>query len=215
MKVHFKLILRHKWIMLFVPVLIGFYLQNAANGYYADLYAGDIYVIQKYIISNFHLIVSILSVWWGIVFFSEFIGEQGNELLYMCFKPKQMIKSQIFIEVVYIFCFLVYFLCIRKTYELPFSVFFVVAAECLFMNGLSFFLLQWTRSSSVALAGVILYCVFLLKFDYMDLFKFISVFAKYEEILQNFREILLSNTAVAFAFHVAGGIGAEKRKVYF
>lgn len=38
MKVHFKLILRHKWIMLFVPVLIGFYLQNAANGYYADLY---------------------------------------------------------------------------------------------------------------------------------------------------------------------------------
>lgn len=135
--------------------------------------------------------------------------------IYMCFKPKQMIKSQIFIEVVYIFCFLVYFLCIRKTYELPFSVFFVVAAECLFMNGLSFFLLQWTRSSSVALAGVILYCVFLLKFDYMDLFKFISVFAKYEEILQNFREILLSNTAVAFAFHVAGGIGAEKRKVYF
>ena len=113
MKAYLKLLLRHRWVLAFAPVIGGFLALGYISSYYNNLYAGDYETIRAYIVPNFHLIVSLLSVWWTVIFFSQFTTEQGNELIYMSFRTSSVIKCQLLMEALYAILVFLYFLAVR------------------------------------------------------------------------------------------------------
>ncbi|MCI8793482.1 MAG: hypothetical protein HFG38_11945 [Eubacterium sp.] len=215
MRAYLKLVMRHKWISAYLPIIIGFCILSFSSSYYCDLYAGDFDTIHLYIIPNFHMLVSMMSVWWTILFYSGFVSEQGNELLFLRFKPNRLMGCQIFLEVLYVILVFFYFFFVRDTYQLPVSFFYLLAAESFLMNGVAFLLIHLTRSISLSLGSVALYCVFLLKFDQMDMFGIISIFPNPQDILETPVHWLLIDMAAAMACHVMGRICFQYRKVYF
>ena len=215
MKAYLKLILRHKWILVFLPIIIGFCVLSVSSNYYCNLYTGDFDTIHLYIIPNFHLIVSMMSIWWTILFFSGVISEQGNELIFLCVKANCVLGCQLFLEVLYVISFSLYFFIMCDSYQLSVTLFFLLAAESFFMNGLAFLLIQLTRNISLALGSVAVYCIFLLKFDEMDILGKISIFPNPQDILQAPIHWLLIDIGIAIACHVMGIICFQKRKVYF
>ena len=215
MKAYLKLILRHKWILVFLPFIIGFCILSFSSSYYCNLYVGDYDTIHLYLIPNFHLIVSMMSIWWTILFFSGFISEQGNELIFLCFKANRVMGCQLFLEVLYVIIISLYFLIVSDSYQLPVTLLFLLAAESFLMNGLAFFLIQLTRNISLALGSVAVYCIFIIKFDQMNLLGKISIFPNPQDILQTPIRWLLTDIGIAIACHVMGIICFQKRKVYF
>lgn len=215
MKSYLKLLLRHKWILAFFSVIIGFCVLSFSCNYYCNLYAGDWDTIHFYMLPNFHLIVSVMSIWWTVLFFSGFISEPGNELIFLGFNTNCVIGFQLFLEMLYMISVSLYFFMERDLYQLPVSLLYFLMAESFFMNGIAFLLIQLTRNISLALGGVVVYCVFLLKFDQMDILGKISIFADSQEILQISVRKLLIDLGLAIAFHVIGEICFRKRKVYF
>ena len=215
MKAYLKLLLRHRWFLAFAPVIGGFLALGYISSYYNNLYAGDFEAIRAYIVPNFHLIVSLLSVWWTVIFFSQFTTEQGNELIYMSFRTSSVIKCQLLMEALYAILVFLYFLAVRNLYHLPFALCYFLAAESFFMGGLAFFLIQLTKNISLSLVGVAVYCVFLLKFDSGHILSKFSIFPEGEALLPFPVRRLAVEVGIAAVFYILGGVCFRKRKVYF
>ena len=215
MKDYLMFLIRHKGIVLFLPVIAAFFLLGILNHYYINLYPGDYETIKMYVIPNFHLIISLMSSWWIILLFSEFISERGNEVFYLYSSIKSVMGCVIFLEMLYITLMSLYFVLFCN--ELGLSIFFVIllSGESLFISGLSFFIIQLTKNTSIALGMVSVYCVYLLKFDPMNVMGCISIFPLNNTFGKDSLYQIFIDLGFATIFYLVGGICYKKRKVYY
>lgn len=212
---YIKLLVRHKSLVLFLPVIAGFSLLTLLNFYYRKLYYGDLEMIKSYIVPNFHLIVSLMSSWWLLLVYSEFISEKGNEVFYMYFSLKSMIGCQLLLQAVYAALVGIYFsLCYNKFGLSPFFLFLLIG-ESLFVSGITFLLIQLTKNTSVSIGVVAIYCIYLIKFDEINALEKVSIFTKEDAFSNANVKQLLIDLGFAFAFYIIGVVCYKRRKVYY
>lgn len=215
MKGYLKLLIRHRCIAFFVPIIAGFLLLIFLGYYYRNLYVNDIETIKRYVIPDFHLIISLMSGWWPILLFSEFVSEQGNEVFYLYFPMGSIVKCQLFLEMIYNFLVIGYFIMIRTDFSFsPIFLLFLIG-ENFFVSGMVFFLVQLTKNTSIVLGVISVYCVYLLKFDQINVMGAISIFPENDMFTQSSLRQLLVAFGFALVFYIVGGICYKKRKVYY
>ncbi len=157
----------------------------------------------------------VLAGWWPILFYSSFIDRPGNELFFLYFPARREALCPLGIEAAYLAAVSLYFLAIRGIYELPLSFLGVLAGEIFFISGLVFFLIQLTRSTGIALGMSVIYCVYLTKFDRLEIFQFLSIFSETAAWSEDVAGKLGGALCFGAAFHIAGFAILKKRRVFF
>ena len=215
MKEYFMLLLRHKGADAAMPVILGYALLSLANCRYGVMYAGEPELIRAFVAENFQLVGAVLAGWWPILFYSSFIDRPGNELFFLYFPARREALCPLGIEAAYLAAVSLYFLAIRGIYELPLSFLGVLAGEIFFINGLVFFLIQLTRNTGIALGASVIYCVYLIKFDRLEIFQFLSIFSGTASWSEDAAGKLGGALGFGAAFHIAGFAILKKRRVFF
>lgn len=212
---YLKLLARIRWKAFFLPILAGFIFLTCSSYYTKNLYDGDMETIRMYVVPNFHLIISLLSAWWGILAASNYVSEKGNEVLYMYFNTKSLITCQFSMEAVYILLFTAFFLLLQKDFGFTFFMLALLIGESMFLSGLAFGIIHLTKNTSIALGVIAFYCIYLLKFDSLHVLQGISIFYDLGESASVSCKPLVIDFGFAALFHVMGVIFFKIRKVYF
>lgn len=212
---YLKLVIKYKMIALFIPIIVAFSLLTLSCLYYRNLYSNDIESIKMYVVPDFHLIISLMSVWWLILLFSNIISEKGNEVFYLYVQMNSVIKCIFLFEVIYSSLVCCYFLIVKDVFMLDFSLLILLVGEILFMNGIAFLVMQITKNTSIGLVISVVYCIYILKFDKFNVFDMISVFCLGDvSITAAIRQFII-DFGIATILHIAGAFLYKKWKVYY
>lgn len=210
---YLRILLKARWKAFFIPVIVALLFLICFSYYIRYLYIEDIETVKMYVAPDFHLVISLLSAWWGILTATEYVSVKGNEVLYMYFSLKSVMICQLIMEIVYIVGVTVFFLLTGKDFGFTNDMLALLIGESIFISGLAFGITQLTKNTSIALCIVVFYCVYLLKFDFIDALRVISIFQ--DTVASTSSQSFIVDVGFGIFFHFIGGVCYKTRKVYF
>ena len=155
-------------IIYFVLPILSFFIYKQKSDIYEEFVSA--------VVLQMHVWIPMLSSWWVILMFHSFFENEGNEVLYIHVRPLQFLLDYLGVFFLYSFFIVVFSLVFR--FFVPYEIFVIgqLLAESLFISSAVFFMCFAVQKTGVGLLMAIAYCVYLNLFDYLKLFKFLSVF---------------------------------------
>lgn len=165
-----------KKIMFFLPLIMMGVVLPLLSVFFYRHDAGDYEEFISNITLQMHVWIPMFSAWWVILLFNDFFEGEGNELLYIYFRPRQLFAEHIFFVILYVASIVVIFSLFRIFFDLEIFVLFQLMAESLVISSATYFLCFAFQKTGVGLLMAMVYCIYLNLFDNLKLLKFLSVF---------------------------------------
>lgn len=212
-KLAFKRLIKRK-IMFLVPLFmmgvvlplisVFFYRQNA------DLY--ETFVSD--VVLQMHVWIPMLSAWWVILLFNDFFENEGNELLYIYFRPGQLLAEHILVTLLYGVCVVIFCVVFRMFVLFEIFVMVQLLAESFAISSAVYFLCFAIQKTGVGLLMAMAYCVYLNLFDYLKLLRFLSVFPESRVADEKNVELVKSCMIISVLFLVLGFLLSKFRRTF-
>lgn len=152
-------------LFVLIPLLVGWIL----SGQVSDIKTADS-------IRQLHVWLPLFSSWWILLFAGDFFSHDGNELLYLIWKPRQIVVCEAAGIIGYLIMTAVSFAVLRSIHPFDTLLLWQILAETWFVASLSFLCCFFFKSTGAALMIAVLYDIYLNLFDGLHMFAAISIF---------------------------------------
>lgn len=150
-----------------LPLLSVFLYRNFENDY--EEFISNITL-------QMHVWIPMFSAWWGILLFNDFFENEGNELLYMYYRPVHLLVEQLFVSLLYVIALILFFSLFQHFVDVEKFLLVQLIAESLVISSAVYFLCFAFQKTGVGLLMAVTYCIYLNLFDSLKLLKFLSIF---------------------------------------
>lgn len=144
-----------------LPVAAGFLVLTAVCLYFRREYAGMGELYYRYVADWFNRIVPFFACFWTLGLLGDFLGGQGNELLYLYLRPGEILKVQLKAGGIYAALVGAYTFGLGEALGLTGFFAVVMCAEAVFVEGLAFALMALVRNMGVPYLLIMVYYLYL------------------------------------------------------
>lgn len=166
-------------------------------------------------IRQLHVWVPLFSTWWILLYAGDFFSHDGNELMYLIWKPYQIIVC----EVAGVFGFMIAAVLSFGVLQIiqPFDILLLwqILSETWMMAGMAFFCCFLFQSTGAALMTAVLYGIYLNLFDGLHMFSAISIFPQQTLTIEADPLRMTAAIIAGSVFFAAGAACVKYRKVYW
>ena len=164
-------------------------------------------------IRQLHVWVPLFSTWWILLYAGDFFSHDGNELMYLIWKPHQIIAC----EVAGVFGFMIVLSFGVLQIIQPFDILLLwqILSEIWMMAGMAFFCCFLFQSTGAALMTAVLYGIYLNLFDGLHMFSAISIFPQQTLTIEADPLRMTAAIIAGSVFFAAGAACVKYRKVYW
>lgn len=203
-----------KKIMFFLPLFVLGVVLPLLSVFFYRHYSGDYEEFISNITLQMHVWIPMCSVWWVILLFNDFFEDEGNELLYIYFRPKQLFAEHISIVILYVASIVVFFGLFRIFVPLEIFVSFQLIAESFVISSATYFLCFAFQKTGTGLLMAMVYCIYLNLFDTLKLLKFLSVFPESSAADVENIELIKVSVIISFLFLFSGFLLSKFHKTF-
>lgn len=207
-------LLKKSKLFFFVPLFILGVVLPFMCVFFYNHYNKDMQLFMQNIIIQLHLFIPLLSSWWTILILKDFYESDGNELLYLYYRPRHLLVVHCMSVVMYIGMIIVFFFIFQIFTNATIFFMYQLIVESLVVSSLVYFLCMALQNTGTGLLIVLSYCVYINLFDSLRVLTFMSIFPMNGEASsENIRliEISLMITVVLLG---GGYVFSKIRHVY-
>ncbi len=161
-----------------------------------------------------HLWIPLFSGWWALMYANDFFSNDGNEIMFLLHKGHHVLASQVCYMVLYLVLLVGSFQIYTRLCPMETTVLWQLLTESIMLCNFTFcgcFLFQNTGASFML---VVIYCVYIIMFDYLHMFDMISIFPRdYANVIWE-PQVAGKSLVAGVVFCVAGMWFYCKRRVY-
>ena len=186
-----------------VPALIEWIMASGNTGYQ-----------MSDMLRQFHVWIPLFATWWILLYNNDFFSSDGNELMYLIYKPGQIVLCQLFNLVLYLLFASLAFVIIRFIYPFSNLLLCQLLVEAAMMGSMAFFCCYLFQNTGAALLVAVFYDIYLNLFDELSFFQGISIFPQQMLAVEWEWSQMVKAVLGMLVFFVTGAVLVKKRRVY-
>ena len=166
-------------------------------------------------IRQLHVWIPLFSTWWILIYAGDFFSHDGNELMYLIWKPHQIIVCVAAGVAVYMTTAVLSFAVLQSIQPFAALLLWQILAETWMMASLAFFCCFLFQSTGAALMAAVLYDIYINLFDGLHMFSAISIFPQQTLTAEADPPRMAAALIVGIVLFVGGAVCVKVRKIYW
>lgn len=166
-------------------------------------------------IRQLHVWIPLFSTWWILIYAGDFFSHDGNELMYLIWKPHQIIVCVAAGVAVYMTAAVLSFAVLQSIQPFAVLLLWQILAEIWMMASLAFFCCFLFQSTGAALMVAVLYDIYLNLFDGLHMFSAISIFPQQTLTVEADPPRMAAALIAGIVLFVGGAVCVKDRKIYW
>lgn len=166
-------------------------------------------------IRQIHVWIPLFSTWWILIYAGDFFSHDGNELMYLIWKPHQITACVAAGIAAYMAAAVLSFALLQTIQPFDVLLLWQILAETWMLAGMVFFCCFLFQSTGAALMVAVLYDIYLNLFDGLHMFSAISVFPQQTLTVEADPPRMLAALVAGIVFFAGGAVCVKYRKVYW
>lgn len=166
-------------------------------------------------IRQLHVWIPLFSTWWILIYAGDFFSHDGNELMYLIWKPYQITACVAAGIAAYMAAAVLSFAMLQGVRSFEILLLWQMLAEIWMMASLAFFCCFLFQSTGAALMVAVLYDIYLNLFDGLHMFSAISIFPQQTLTVEVDPPRMAAALIAGIVLFVGGAMCVKDRKIYW
>lgn len=166
-------------------------------------------------IRQLHVWIPLFSTWWILIYAGDFFSHDGNELMYLIWKPYQITACVAAGIAAYMAAAVLSFAMLQGVRSFEILLLWQILAEIWMMASLAFFCCFLFQSTGAALMVAVLYDIYLNLFDGLHMFSAISIFPQQTLTVEADPPRMAAALIAGIVLFVGGAMCVKDRKIYW
>lgn len=166
-------------------------------------------------IRQLHVWIPLFSTWWILIYAGDFFSHDGNELMYLIWKPYQITACVAAGIAAYMAVAVLSFAMLQGVRSFEILLLWQILAEIWMMASLAFFCCFLFQSTGAALMVAVLYDIYLNLFDGLHMFSAISIFPQQTLTVEADPPRMAAALIAGIVLFVGGAVCVKDRKIYW
>lgn len=166
-------------------------------------------------IRQLHVWIPLFCTWWILIYAGDFFSHDGNELMYLIWKPYQITVCVTAGIAAYMAAAVLSFAVLQSVQPFDLLLLWQILAETWMVAGLAFFCCFLFQSTGAALMAAVLYDIYLNLFDGLHMFSAISIFPQQTLTVESDPPRMAAAWIAGIVLFAGGAVCVKGRKNYW